>query len=210
VEAKVKRPSELFDAATIERKFDAKEIDARRVEGWGWKELASVDPAAGGAPRAQVDALRLMAVFLSHWDNKPENQRLVCLDRPKPARGQACSKPLAMVQDLGGTFGPFKLDLRGWASAPVWADASCRLSMQALPYGGSSFSDVAISETGRAFLAERLRRLSDSQIRQLFEGARFARAARGEDNPTATIDDWVDAFKAKRAVIVNRRCPPVA
>ena len=29
-----------------------------------------IDPSRGGATRAEVDALRLMAVFLHHWDNK--------------------------------------------------------------------------------------------------------------------------------------------
>ena len=81
-----------------------------------------------------------------------------------------------MIQDLGGTFGPFKLDLEGWSSTPIWAEsATCRVSMRTLPYGGSTFPDITISEAGRAFLAARLRLLTSAQVRDLFEGARLSR-----------------------------------
>lgn len=210
LEPKVVRPTELFETATVERRLAGEKIEAHRVEGWGWKELSKVDARAGGATRAQLDALRLMAVFLAHWDNKPENQRLVCLDADKPAAGRPCRRPLAIVQDIGGTFGPPKLNLRTWAATPIWADASCRVSMRALPYGGSSFADTVISEEGRAFLADRIGRLSDAQIRQLFEGARFARAAGAGSNADAVIEGWVAAFKDKRRAILDRRCPAAA
>ena len=35
--------------------------------------------AAGGAPRAHRDALKLLAVFIQHTDNKAAQQRLVCV-----------------------------------------------------------------------------------------------------------------------------------
>ena len=56
----------------------------RVAEGVGVLRARSVDPSKGGAPRAHVDALRLLAVFLAHWDNKAENQRLVCLSETWP------------------------------------------------------------------------------------------------------------------------------
>ena len=37
-----------------------------------------VDEESGGAPRAHVDALKLLAVFVQHVDNKPEQQAIVC------------------------------------------------------------------------------------------------------------------------------------
>jgi hypothetical protein len=190
-----------FDTVIIERPRKGRRIQTRKLEGWRWRELPKIDPAAGGASRAHVDALRLMAIFLSHWDNKPENQRLICLD-------DKCKRPLAMVHDLGGTFGPFKVDLKGWANRPVWADPSmCTVSMRGLPYDGSNFHDVQISEAGRVFLADRLRRLSDAQIEGLFAGARFDRGP-GIDPEGRDIANWVRAFKAKRDAISNRSpCP---
>jgi hypothetical protein len=44
--------------------------------------LPLVDPAKGGATRAELDALRLTAILLGHWDNKASNQRLVCEEGP--------------------------------------------------------------------------------------------------------------------------------
>ena len=113
-----------------------------------------------------------------------------------------------MLQDLGGTFGPFKVELKGWASRSIWADAAtCLVSMRGLPYDGSSFDDENISEDGRVFLAARLGKLSDDQIRQLFTGARFTRAP-SKDPASAEVMNWVRAFKLKRDAIANRSpCP---
>lgn len=192
--------------AVIELPRPGRRIEARRLEGWGWKELAKVDPSAGGAPRAHVDALRLMAVFLAHWDNKPENQRLLCLGEKEG--DTACARPLAMVQDVGATFGPNKLNLTGWRGAPIWADAAtCSVSMRALPYGGSSFGDVRISEGGRRFLADRLGRLTRAQVRDLFTGARIERY-QPIDAASRDVDQWVEVFMGKVAAIVSRPpCP---
>jgi hypothetical protein len=70
-----------------------------------WKELDEVDGAAGGAPRAHRDALKLLAVFLQHSDNKAEQQRLVCLGAKEAAAEGACARPFMMINDLGLTFG---------------------------------------------------------------------------------------------------------
>ena len=59
-----------FQWAAVERRFKGSSIEAGDVEGWAFYELDKIDPARGGSSRAEVDALRLMAVFLHHWDNK--------------------------------------------------------------------------------------------------------------------------------------------
>ena len=41
--------------------------------------------------------------------------------------------------------------------------------------------------------------LTDQQLRDLFEVARFTRR-----DPTSTVDDWVRVFKQKRDEIANR------
>src|SRR4029077_13474546 len=54
-----------FDLAVIERKQPGHEVQARGViEGWSWPELSLVDSSAGGASKAQRDALTLLAVFM--------------------------------------------------------------------------------------------------------------------------------------------------
>jgi hypothetical protein len=193
--------------ASVERPFPGKRIAAPGAYGWGFYELDRIDPARGGAPRADVDALRLMAVFLADWDNKPVNQRLVCLPGGEDPGG-GCREPFAILQDVGATFGPLALDLEGWRKASVWADpATCRVSMKTLPYHGATFVDVEISEGGRKLLAAGLTQLRDSQIRDLFDAAGIAQYTRGtaaDRDP----DRWVGAFRAKVREIAERApCP---
>jgi hypothetical protein len=198
-----------FEEAVIERPLKGRRIESRSgsQRGWTWEELKFVDEVIGGASRAHIDALRLLAVMLGHWDNKAKNQRLLCLDEKKGDEG--CARPLAMVQDLGATFGPMKLDLARWSRTRIWADApACRVSMRSAPYGGSTFPDAYISEDGRLFLAGLLRRLSTAQIRSLFAGARFSRYPHRRAS-ARRIDSWVNAFQAKVRAIADRPpCPP--
>jgi hypothetical protein len=187
-----------FEWVGVERKFPAPPIETDRQEGWAWFELK-----ASQAPRADVDALRLLAVFLAHWDNKATNQRLVCLDQPAPADGQPCARPLLMLQDLGATFGPEKVNLARWRDIPIWADRRrCVVSMRALPYGGATFSDATISEEGRLQLAQRLSELGDEQIRQLFVDARFPQFYSATDD-SRDLAAWTMAFRSRVEQIVN-------
>jgi hypothetical protein len=191
-----------FEMAVVERRLPGLEIQG----GWGWPELASIDPAAGGASRAEVDALRLLAVFLNNWDGKPVNERLLCRGGSED-QSNACAEPLAYMQDLGQTFGPKSIDLDGWARRPVWADAAtCRVSMRGLPWDGATFEDTAISEAGRAFLAALLRQVSEPQARALFTGARFTEFFRNGE--AADAGAWARTFKARVAQIADRPpCP---
>ena len=181
-----------FEWAAVERKFPATPIETDTQQGWAWWELK-----ASQAPRADVDALRLLAVFLAHWDNKSSNQRLVCLDRPAPAPEQPCARPLLMIQDLGATFGPTKVNLARWRDLPVWADRrTCTVSMHSLPYQGASFTDVQISEEGRLQLARGLSALDDRGVAGLFADARFPEFYSGTDD-TRDLNAWTAAFRAR-------------
>lgn len=195
----------VFEDAVIERPVKGRRIETRRDRGWRWDELSLIDAQAGGASRAQVDALRLLAVFLGHWDNKAKNQRLLCLDADKD---DPCDRPLAMVQDLGDAFGPFKLDVDGWRTLPVWSDAkACTVSMRTLPYGGSTFPDTVISEAGRAFLAERLAAIGRPEVLALLSGARLDRY-RPERGRAAPLEEWADVMLTKiRAITERPACP---
>jgi hypothetical protein len=193
-----------FRRVAVERKFPGTPVEVESIEGWDFTELISVDARAGGADRGDIDALRLVAVLLAHWDNKAANQRLVCLDPLPEESTTACERPLLMLQDLGATFGPSKTDLDRWADVPIWDDAaSCSVSMSTLPYQGATFKPVRISEAGRARLADRLRQLSRQQMRQLFETSGFP-AENG-------VDRWVDVLEQKiRAIVERPPCPSQA
>ena len=129
-----------FEWAAVERVHYGRPIESDEVEGWAFFELELIDPGKGGAPRAHVDALRLLAVFLAHWDNKSENQRLVCLSDEDWATGSnarghtRCCRTSARRGDRAKSICP------KWEKAPIWADrASCTVSMDALPYHGATF-----------------------------------------------------------------------
>jgi hypothetical protein len=161
------------------------------------------------AHRADLDALRLLAVFLAHWDNKAENQRLVCLDGPPPATpAPDCERPLVMIQDLGATFGPTKVNLGRWPTLPVWDDRStCRVSMRALPWRGGTFPDVLISEAGRRQLADGLSGIPDDQLRALFRAARFPEYHSATDD-RRDLEGWMEAFRDRaRQIVEGGPCP---
>ena len=189
-----------FEWVSVEYKFPAPAIETDQVSGWEWRELDRSD-----APRAEVDAFRLLGAFLAHWDNKSSNQRLVCLD-PNPASG-TCRHPLAMIQDLGASFGPPKVNLARWRDLPVWHDrASCTLSMRALPYEGATFEDVRVSEAGRALAASRLSAIPDEQIERIFFDARFPQFQAGT-GAERDLKAWTNAFKSRVSQIADARCP---
>jgi hypothetical protein len=186
-----------FHQVGVERNLDGEPIEVGKERGWSFHELKAIKPARGGATRGEVDAMRLMAVFLHHWDNKTSNQRLIC----ESLDSDDCEHPLAMIQDAGSAFGPKKADLHNWRSRPVWADhARCVVSMKDLPYNGGTFDDVAISENGRRLLGERLRQLSADQISALFTAAGLEH-----------VPEWVASFQDKvRQIVARPSCPSLS
>ena len=208
----------VFAAAAAERKFPGKEI-GRADEGWSWLELDRVDEAAGGAPRAQRDALKLLAVVLQHTDSKPQQQRLICEGESKESESAhegICQRPVMMINDVGQTFGranPFNRDqLSGmnfdrWSHAKVWKDPKRCIANLPRSFTGT-LEYPRVSEAGRRFLASLLAQLSDEQLQELFETAHVA--SRTIHARAASVEQWVSAFKQKRDEIVNHSCDPNA
>lgn len=196
-----------FDPATIDESAPGLTIETRPDEGWSWKELDQIDEQAGGATRAERDALKLLAVLIQHSSNKPINQRILCANPP------ACSQVSMMIADLGKTFGSASwrnsdataaVNFSEWSREPIWKSATmCTGSLHWSLSG--SLSDPAVSEAGRALLASLLNQLTDAQLTDLFTVARVT-----DRDPSATVAQWVEAFKAKRVEIGRRKCalPP--
>jgi hypothetical protein len=199
---------EQFAWPAIERRFEGQPVETEQLSGWAMFELDTIDPHKGGAPRKHVDALRLLAVFLAHWDNKADNQRLVCLSEVDPDHAEQCERPFLLLQDVGSTFGPAKVDLDAWKKAPIWEDRStCLTSMRELPFNGATFGQARISEEGRRFLADMLTGLSDRQLVDLFTTSRFDDEL-GLMRRSSPIADWVSAFKSRvRLIADGPPCP---
>lgn len=203
----------IVDPAAVERKLPGEEL----LEKWEWDELDRIDEASGGATKAERDALKLLAVLLQHSDSKADQQRLVCLDETKDKDGE-CARPLMMINDLGVTFGRANafnqqprasVNLAEWAKLPIWKEGGTCVGNLSGSFTGT-LKDPVISEEGRQFLANLLMQLSDEQLRDMFEAARIHLRPREPENGGVTgfptIDEWVAAFKQKRAEIVDRRC----
>jgi hypothetical protein len=187
-----------FEWVAVERKHWGRAIETDAIEGWAFFELDLIDEKKGGAPKAHVDALRLLSVMLAHWDNKSENQRLVCMSEKDWPENGKCSRPMAMLQDVGSAFGPRKVDLDKWEKVSIWSDrAACVATMDDLPYNGATFKPVRISEAGRRHLASLLTQLSDGQITALFTGARFDQAKGLTGFQASPVSEWARVFRRK-------------
>jgi hypothetical protein len=206
----------VFAPAVVERKLPGRTIAERRDQGWTWAEFARIDPAAGGAPRAHTDALKLLGAFVQHRDSKADNQRLTCLpdgvvDTPGGTRD--CRKPFMLIHDLGSAFGgpslfaTHKMSLDAWRAAPVWKDARrCIANVTSERDATDGLDLPRIGEDGRRFLATLLGALDERQITALFTAARAERHG--------GVAGWVAAFRDRREQVVHPlpadpgfRCP---
>lgn len=196
-----------FRTVVIDQRMQGAVIEAVDDQGWSWYELEKIDPARGGSSRAEVDALRLMAIVLAHWDNKGANQRLICPPGGELPDGR-CAAPVAMIQDLGATIGPNRVDLPNWRRVPVWRDrATCTISMRTLPYEGATFPDQRISEAGRLLIAGLLEQLSARQLEEMFTASRVILYDE-IDAEARSAGAWVKAFLDKvRQIRDGDPCP---
>lgn len=165
----------VFLPAAIEKKFKGAEIGLFEKQGWSWPEF--MDYRGVSLERAiHRDALVLLSGgFLHHADSKSENQRLVCLEKglvkSENGRPVGCTKPFALVHDLGWTFGggfgldrggleASKMNLQEWLGAPVFKGSSgCVVNSRPMVIAGATLKDVEISEEGRLFLLGLLKNL---------------------------------------------------
>jgi hypothetical protein len=152
----------IFDPAAIERKMPGKEFPDGN--GWSWQGLDAVTETAGGAPRAQRDALKLLAVFLQHGDSKAANQRLACLEGWHPKADMPCVQRFMLLNDVGLTFGRSNppnansiggVNLTEWSRTPVWKQPAACVGNLTKSWTGT-LENPAISEEGRQFPANLL------------------------------------------------------
>jgi hypothetical protein len=100
------------------------------------------------------------------------------------------------------------VNLAGWMKVPIWKAGDACVGNLGGSFKGTLKSPV-ISEEGRALLAGLLMQLSDEQLHDMFEAARVHLRPRAPESGLSgfpAVGEWVEAFKVKRAEIVNRRC----
>jgi hypothetical protein len=216
-----------FDPAALEERLDFEPIEEKENQGWSWRSLRLVDEKAGGATKAEIDALKLLNAFVQNADNKSKQNSFGCprSELVADADGKvSCRRPVLYVDDLGAVFGEGgfttghagRVDYDGWKNRPVWRnEESCRARLASISWilRRSTLRDPVISEEGRAFLAGLLDRLSDKQITDLFRAARIDRLHQTTSDGASgsrevTVQDWVALFKKKREEITRHPgCP---
>ena len=106
-------------------------IETHEDSGWAWPELDLVSEQAGGAPRAQVDALQTarLAPAAHRLQARPAASALPSDGKPRREGRAACAEPLMMLNDVGLTFGhansfnrngPGSTNFEEWSHTPVW------------------------------------------------------------------------------------------
>jgi hypothetical protein len=177
-----------FKEASVVRKFAGHKMyeTGKPDEGWSWKEFEQLNQR----PTYEKDGLMLVAAFISHSDNKPPQQRLVCSDITTDATSQppksTCVNPEMLVQDVGATFGSggaftnnttAKLNLHEWTGKSVWNKVGkagdsklpqCQATLHKSLTAKDGLDNPNISEEGRRFTAGLMCQLSDKQIADMF------------------------------------------
>jgi hypothetical protein len=201
-------PGQFYQLTAVERELPGKSIKVGGESGFDFKEVDKISEAEGGAPRAHVDALKLLATLVYYNDAKPENQRILCPPEAITPDGR-CSQPYMMLDDMGATFlgsGGFlggsgkKASLKGWAKRSVFKDRACTGNVPG--DSNSTLRSPKISEAGRAFLARQLTELRKNKLVDIFRAAHVEQVP-GEGNPP---EAWAAALEAKIDEIVKTRC----
>jgi hypothetical protein len=204
-----------FDEAVIDELQKGKEItlSGKTEVGWSWKkDLPLVSEQKGGAPKAQVDGLKLLSALIQHVDSKPAQQKLICRPKDYDAKGDTCRQPYMYVHDFGNTFGSgglkvHPLNFREWAGKRVWKDSrKCVADVQQnVGNGDDGLNYPKISEEGRVFLAHLLSQLiaNRDNVVAIFDAAHI-----GNVDHTHTAKDWAAVFIEKaQEVIDHSPCP---
>jgi hypothetical protein len=197
-----------YQLAAVEREVPGKSIKVGDESGFDFKEVDKISESQGGAPRAHVDALKLLATLVYYNDAKPENQRIVCPLEAITPEGN-CSQPYMMIDDMGATFlggGGFfggsgkKASLKGWSKRALFKDRACTGNVPG--DSNSTLRSPKISEAGRAFLAQQLAELRKNKLADIFRAAHVEQVPGEGNSPEA----WAAALEEKISEVVNTRC----
>ncbi|HET6890787.1 MAG TPA: hypothetical protein VFH31_06770 [Pyrinomonadaceae bacterium] len=159
-----------------------------------------------GAPRAEIDAFKLLLAFIDHGDTKTDNHRFACLKSNRNGDTRTCEPGEAVfyVSDMGSTFGHSsasekKATLSGWRGKdPIKvSDGKCTTTAK-------SVGDPSISEAGRKLLADGLQQLLDAE-KQNGTITRVFRASRNSERDQPP-EAWTADFVRKARTIIDARC----
>jgi hypothetical protein len=221
----------VFPDASVELRYragTAVTIDDQHDGGWAWHDEVwrlrygiGVDGFTE-EQKTQFDGLVLLLNILLHTSNPAHQNRLVCdMDRlQRIGTWRYCSAPTLLVHDLGSVLGKkASRSLRSWRRASVWRHPTgCET---ALPFKMDKPGEreyLAVGQSGREFLLQRMDRFTDAHWLALLESARFENFDATLYGTTAEPDssrrqqiyeEWIEGFREKVEEIRGRECPNI-
>jgi len=160
-----------------------------------------------GAPRAEIDALKLWLAFIDHGDTKTDNQKFACLDSKKNPDGTRTCQPgqaIFYVSDAGSTWG-HSASSESKARLERWKDKDpIKVSGGQCTTTAKGVNNAQVSEGGRQLLASNLQRLLDAEKSNGLI-TRVFRASRNHERDAAP-EAWTAEFVRKANTIINARC----
>lgn len=204
-----------FYDASIEIKYDGKKI----ADSWSWKAVTSNHyPLWPARTRIEFEQLVLAAQLIAYHNDLGFQNRLSCRAGAMDKVSKKCSEPVALINDIGSTFGGAKVgiaglnprgSLRHYAKTSsgdmgkVFVDGRCGLRY---PLGGMrSVTPEAVREFQR-----RLAGLSRDNVRAIFRAAKFGRMEQDilshYGSEDVVIETWTHEFMARADDIVRSNC----
>ncbi len=219
--------SRHFFWSAVEAKFPGETVEMSEDQGFDLgadKEDMRNLGKENGAKAVEIEAWKLLAAFVVHADNKPENNRVMCEKNMLQDDGTCAGKSYVLYQDVGNTFGSSgtvlglgttykKAEYAAWKKKPVWANAG---SLEAKLESTWSLSNPQVTRDGCQFLATRLKALAPESchanlascpVNDIFTASRVGyRGEQGEFvNPTTgskekrqvSAEDWTQLYIEK-------------
>jgi hypothetical protein len=200
--------SRHFFWSAVESKFPGETVEMTEDQGFNVNPSSEDLHALGqddgltAEEATQIEAWKLLAAFLVHADNKPENNRVMCqkdrLVEEGPDKGKCNGASYVLFQDVGNTFGNSsvnflsiagykKAEYAEWKSKPIWENAS---TLTARLESRWDLKSPTVSRAGCQFLAKRLKALAPETchadvascpVNDIFKGSRVGyRGEQGE------------------------------
>lgn len=228
--------TKTFDPAIIVRKLSGRKMyeGKNEEEGWSWKEFEQFN-GRPSYEKDGLKLLAAFIVHSDNKAPQQRLVcDGVKVDQSTQPFTTTCETSKMLIQDVGATFGggglftsndTAKMNLGQWSGKKLWKAVGsgtagpdcpvCQAQLQKSMAAKDGLQDPTISEEGRRFAAGLLCQLSDKQINDLFASARVAEmpvhhnsdgSFKSGESEASIVQQWVNAFKARREELVAGRC----
>lgn len=204
-----------FYDASVEIKYEGKKI----ADQWSWEAVTKNHFAPWPSrTRVEFEQLVLAAQLIAYHNFLGFQNRLSCAEGALDSSTKRCSEPVALINDIGSTFGGKRSgvlsqnprgSLRDYVknssknAGKVFVDGRCELR-----YPASLFSK-ATPEGVREF-QRRLSGLTRENVRAIFHAAKFGRMEpdllRHYGREDVVVEIWTNEFMARANDILRSTC----